>query len=113
MTTYRPFQPGDAPWTLLGFAFGAFYGVMFIFLFAFWGFDGMVLLLVIGLPFLAVQLVLNIGFGRFSRWRRRDDPPPEPAAWLRHHSISIGAAAGASVILLLLLLRGPLAGSSP
>ena len=112
MTELRPFQASDTPWTLFGLAFGAFYGAMFILLIDFWG-TGIFLLLLLAVPFILAQLVLNIGLDRFKRWRRREAPPPQPTAWLRHHSISIGAAAGASVILLLLLWRGPLAGSSP
>ncbi|MEJ6390608.1 hypothetical protein [Gymnodinialimonas ulvae] len=99
MTEFRTFEASDAPWTAIGFAFGIFYGAMFIFLFAFWGLDGMLLLFIIGLPFLAVQLILYIGVDRFAKWRHRDVAPKPPTAWLRHHSISFGSAIGASLAL--------------
>ena len=103
MTAFRTFEPHDTPWTLAGIAFGLFYGAMFVALIAFWG-QGILLLLVLSLPFIAVQLILNIGLDRFAKWRRRDDLPPAPIPWLRHHSISLGAAIGAGIALILTLL---------
>lgn len=107
MTEFRPFQPADTPWALFGLLFGAFYGAMFVLLIDFWG-AGLILLTILAIPFIAVQVVLNIALDRFSKWRRAETPAPLPTAWLRHHSISIGAVIGA-VAALALVLIGPAA----
>lgn len=99
MTDFRPFTRSDVPWTAFGAAFGLFYGASFVALVAFWGL-GMFLLLLLAVPYMLVQLVVNIGFDRFSKWRRRDKPPRAPTAWLRHHSISLGALTGAALALI-------------
>ena len=102
MTDFRPFEPRDIPWSAFGTAFGLFYGFMFVALVWFWG-QGIILLLLLSIPFVAGQLVLNMAFDRFLKWRRRDDPPPPPTSWYRHHSISVGAALGACVALVAIL----------
>lgn len=112
MTVFRPFRRADMPPTLFGLAFGAFYGAMTIALINVWG-SGILLLLLLGLPFIAVQLIVHIALNRFARWRRTETPPAPPNAWARHHSVSIGAATGATALLLVFLLQGLAYGAAP
>ncbi len=96
---FRPFEPRDLPWTAFGLAFGMFYGAMTIAIITVLGM-GTLVILMIGLPFLILQMAVIFGFDAFLKWRRRNDPPPPPIAWLRHHAVSIGAATGAALMLI-------------
>ncbi|OAN80981.1 hypothetical protein A8B78_09835 [Jannaschia sp. EhC01] len=95
MSTYRPFERKDLVWTALSMAFALFYGFMGVLVLWFVLFDFGWMILLLGLPFLLVQLVVILGADRFAKWRRRNDPPPPPTSWARHHALSLGASVGA------------------
>ena len=102
-TEFRPFERSDLPWTAFGLAFGMFYGAMTIAIITVLGMGALVIL-IIGLPFLILQIAVIFGFDAFMKWRRRNDPPPPPNAWLRYHAVSIGAATGAAIMMIWVIM---------
>ena len=123
-TTYRPFEvKRDGLPSLVGLVIGFFIGLVLASLAVFLLFDGFWPLLVLAVPFLLVQFLVQegiLGLWRLIFGRRPDDEAtedddvrqafevdaaPEPPTFMRVHSIKIGIAAGAGVALVSFGLR--------
>ncbi|MBF9034609.1 hypothetical protein HKCCE2091_10180 [Rhodobacterales bacterium HKCCE2091] len=96
MSVTSEFAPRDLPWTIGGLVLGFFVGlivtgIVMLLIEGFWIF------LVIGLPILALQVLLTLGVEKIvRRFRPERQPAPDgpPAHWVRRYSFLAGVVVG-------------------
>lgn len=111
MSQHRPFAARDIAPTVIGVAFGLFFGFMGVLCIALLV-EGFWIIMLALLPLLVFQMAVIFGADWLMKRYRAAQPAPPPIPWLRHHGPNLGAALGVFAAGLSLIVNGPLLGAT-